>query len=131
MATIYNQNSIMELRRTLRKDSTEAEKILWKYLRGSNFPGYRFRRQYSVDSFILDFYCPRARLAIEIDGEYHNNDEVKEYDKARQEYIEDLGIRFIRFDNQEILNKINDVLSNIKKNLKIVPLSLNKERGQG
>ena len=131
MATIYNQNSIMELRRTLRKDSTEAEKILWKYLRGSNFPGYRFRRQYSVDSFILDFYCPRARLAIEIDGEYHNNDEVKEYDKDRQEYIEDLGIRFIRFDNQEILNKINDVLSNIKKNLKIVPLSLNKERGQG
>ena len=121
----------MELRRTLRKDSTEAEKILWKYLRGSNFPGYRFRRQYTVDSFILDFYCPRARLAIEIDGEYHNNDEVKEYDKARQEYIEDLGIRFIRFDNQEILNKINDVLSNIKKNLKIVPLSLNKERGQG
>ena len=121
----------MELRRTLRKDSTEAEKILWKYLRGSNFPGYRFRRQYSVDSFILDFYCPRARLAIEIDGEYHNNDEVKEYDKARQEYIEDLGIRFIRFDNQEILNKINDVLSNIKKNLKIVPLSLNKEKGQG
>lgn len=128
MPQIYNKNSEMEKRRLLRKNSTKTEVILWKYLRNRRLAGCKFRRQYSVECFVIDFYCPKLRLAIEIDGGYHCDEEVQEYDRGRQQYIEDLGIRFLRFTNEEITNDINKVLKEI---LNHCPLSSSEERGRG
>ncbi len=103
--------------RSLRKDSTKAEEILWQYLSNKGMCGFKFRRQHPVDRFILDFYCPKKRLAIEIDGEIHINQ--KEYDRIRQGIIESKGIEFLRFKNIDVVKNINFVLKTIKR--KLVP----------
>jgi very-short-patch-repair endonuclease len=98
--------------RELRRDQTEAEKILWQYLRNRHLTGRKFRRQYVFKGFILDFYCAEEKIAIELDGPIHIKQ--KDYDAARQEFIEDNGIKVIRFKNEMVLNDINSVLSSIK-----------------
>ena len=99
---------------------TRAEKVLWKYLSNKGMCGFKFRRQFPIDRFILDFYCPAKRLAIEIDGGIHHNQ--REYDRIRQEIIEDKGINFLRFKNQDVMKNLNFVLKSIKR--KIVPSPL-------
>lgn len=96
---------------------TKSEKILWKYLSNRGMCGYKFRRQFPIGRFILDFYCPEKRLAIEIDGGIHNN--LKEYDDIRQQIVEDKGIDFLRFKNEDIIERPNEVLKLIKR--KIIP----------
>ena len=98
--------------RELRRDQTEAEKILWKYLRNRHLTGRKFRRQYVFKGFILDFYCAEEKIAIELDGLIHIKQ--KDYDAARQEIIENNGVRVIRFKNEMVLNDINSVLDSIK-----------------
>ena len=83
MKSIYNQKTSKLRRIKLRQNSTEAEKLLWKHLRAKQI-GYKFRRQYSIDKYILDFYCTEKRLAIEIDGGQHNDQQSKIYDKKGQ-----------------------------------------------
>ena len=122
MTEIYNKNAIKEIRKTLRKRATETEKILWRHLKQKKFCGIRFKRQYSVGSYVLDFYCPKFRLAIEIDGGYHLKKDVQQYDKIRQENIENVGIKFVRFSNEETLNNIENVLQKIEENLNSSPL---------
>lgn len=111
-----------EKRRYLRNNMTRAEVILWQALRRKNIFGYRFLRQYSVDHYILDFYCSKLKLAIEVDGDSHLKDGAKEYDETRQKHIETIGIQFLRFTNHEvfqnpdgvcqsIINKISAILS--------------------
>jgi very-short-patch-repair endonuclease len=114
MTLHFNRKSQKHKRKELRKNSTETEKILWQYLRKNNINGLKFKRQYSIDQFVVDFYCPQKKLAIEIDGGYHDTNEIKIYDKARQEYIESFGIHFIRLSNQEIITNIENVLNRIK-----------------
>jgi len=97
---------------------TQAEIILWKYLSNRGICGFKFRRQYPIDRFVLDFYCPEKRLAIEIDGGIHNN--LKEYDQIRQETIESKGIEFLRFKNSEVIDDIFSVLKAIKKRLSLL-----------
>ena len=75
--------------------------------------GYKFRRQYGVDQYVLDFYCPRLKLAIEVDGESHFMPGAEEQDKARQEYIEAYGIRFLRFMNPDVCENIDGVCQDI------------------
>ena len=101
--------------RELRKESTEAEKVLWKYLRNRNFYNKKFRRQYIFLGFIIDFYCPEEKLGIELDGSVHLNQ--KEYDTRRQNIIEEKGIRLLRFKNSDVLQVIEDVLQTIKSSL--------------
>ncbi len=96
---IYNRKEMKERRQELRRAMTPAERILWQSLRGEQF-GVKFRSQFSVGPFILDFYCPRLKLALELDGPSHEG--AEEYDRVRQEDIEALGIVFLRFSNQEI-----------------------------
>src|SRR4051812_11303424 len=103
MTEIFNKYPQRERRKKLRAEATPAEMKLWKRLSRRKMSGLKFRRQYGVGTFILDFYCPELNLAIEIDGEYHNEEEIKENDQARQEQIEALGIRFLRFTNDVIL----------------------------
>ena len=97
----------------MRKEQTKQEKTFWNYLRKGEFAGLRFRRQYSIGGFVIDFYCPSLKLAIEIDGSIHDS-QVK-YDKFRQSGIETLGIRFLRFANDEIDNEFGKVMKIVRE----------------
>lgn len=114
MTKIYNRTSEKEKRRLLRKNMPPAEVILWSKIKGKQLKGYKFRRQYSVGRFVIDFYCPEIKLAIEVDGESHyTDDEIKQYDQDRQAFIESFGIRFVRFTNTEIYNNLDGVLQKL------------------
>jgi len=97
--------------RKLRLNSTKAEIILWKYIKGK-VTGYEFHRQIPVDQYIIDFYCHELNLAFEIDGYTH--DYNFEYDQKRQEKIEGFGIRVIRFTDEDVMKHLDDVLRVIK-----------------
>ncbi len=95
---------------------TDAEKVLWEYLR-RNALGVRFRRQFIIGDFITDFACIEKKLVVEVDGQYHLTDEQIEEDRKRTYHISQLGYRVIRFTNEEIMTDINKVISIIKTNL--------------
>jgi very-short-patch-repair endonuclease len=114
-----HSNSNFKLRRSeLRNKATPQEKILWSYLRKNRLK-YKFRRQHSVGSYIVDFYCAEKRLVIEIDGSQHN--ENQEYDKERTIYLEGLGHKVLRFWNNEINTNIIGVIDTIAKILSTTP----------
>jgi very-short-patch-repair endonuclease len=113
MALHYNK-SVMKLRRkSLRKNLSKAEAIMWKHLSRRQMHGCKFRRQYSIDQYVVDFYCPRLKLAIEVDGDSHFTSEVKSSDAVRQQFIESFGIRFLRFTNLDVLENIDGVYQQI------------------
>ncbi len=95
----------------MRCEPTPAEKQLWQKLRNKQLLGFKFRRQQSIDRFIVDFYCAEARLIIEVDGEIHEYTQAE--DTLRQEFLESLGLRVVRFKNEEVLNLIDGVLEKI------------------
>lgn len=116
MTKHFNKISEREKRRQLRKNTNDAEKLVWMYLRHKQVCGERFLRQFSVDHFVLDFYCPKLKLAIEIDGESHFSDEeTLKYDKDREEYIKNFGIEFLRFRNEQVYQNLDAVFSVIEK----------------
>jgi very-short-patch-repair endonuclease len=75
--------------------------------------GFKFRRQYSVNQYVIDFYCPVLKLAVEIDGDSHYRFSSLEYDDKRQKFIESFGIKFLRFTNDDVYNNIDGVLQTI------------------
>ena len=101
------------LARKLRKEMTVSEIVLWQDIRKKNL-GVQFHRQVPIDNYIVDFYCHELKLAIEVDGSSHNNDEIYDNDIIRQTKLEDLGVSFIRFDNLEVKNDINNVLKELE-----------------
>lgn len=103
----------LEKKRKLRKNQTKAEAIIWQCLRNRNFLNLKFRRQYSVGVYVVDFYCPSLRLAIEIDGDSHFTEQAKIYDKHREEYIKQFNIKFIRFTNDDVFNNLEGVLKHL------------------
>jgi very-short-patch-repair endonuclease len=115
MTKIYNKISEKEKRRKLRNNMTKAEVLLWLQLKNKQILGIRFLRQYSVGPYVVDFYAPEVKLAIEVDGATHVTDEEIEYDKNRQATIENLNISFLRFTNQMIYEDMYNVLETIKK----------------
>ena len=92
---------------SLRKESTPAEQKLWSRIRNDQL-GITFRRQHAIGNYIVDFCAPRRKLIIELDGSQHL--EQKEYDEKRTRYLESRGYRVLRFWNNDVLNKIDDVL---------------------
>jgi very-short-patch-repair endonuclease len=118
MPKIFNQTTQKEKRRQLRKRSTRAERLLWQNLRDRGLEGYKFRRQYSVGFFVLDFYCPELNLAIEVDGYSHESEEAKKYDAERQKIIEDYEVRFLRVSDDEVHGNIGIVLDKIRSEIK-------------
>ena len=112
---IHNKSRYKERRKSLRKKLTSAEATLWKLLKSKQLEGRKFRRQHSVNHFILDFYCPSENLAIELDGENHFTVEGRSYDEKRTKYLERLGIYVIRFENDEVFQSPEGVLAEIKK----------------
>jgi very-short-patch-repair endonuclease len=113
MAEHYNIEKLKKRRQTLRNNLSKAEAILWNHLSRKQMLGYKFRRQYSVDQYVIDFYCPRLKLAIEIDGDSHFVSRADERDKARQEHIKAYGFRFLRFTNEDVYKNIDGVCQNI------------------
>jgi very-short-patch-repair endonuclease len=103
-----------ERRKDLRKFSTPQEYKLWFYLKGKNF-GVKFRRQQGVGPYIVDFYCKEKNLVIELDGPQHKQE--KEYDTERDSYLKTLGIKVLRFWNNEADKNIEGVLNEIRKNI--------------
>jgi very-short-patch-repair endonuclease len=95
--------------RNLRKKQTEAEKKLWSIVRNRQLGEIKFRRQFSIGRYILDFYCPEYRVGIEADGGQHYEDKGRESDKIRTKELKELGIEIIRFSDLEILNNIDGV----------------------
>lgn len=107
--------------RELRKNLTQAEKILWNHIRKGKLNGLHFRRQHPYGIYILDFYCFKANLAIEVDGLIHLS--RSEYDLERTKYIESSGLIVIRFKNEDVENRIEWVLKEIKMHLVNLPPS--------
>jgi very-short-patch-repair endonuclease len=99
----------------LREEMTEAELLLWERLRKNKNGGNRFRAQHPIGKFIVDFYCHEALLVIEIDGSIHQNDIVTERDEGRELEISKLGIKVVRFTNEQILNDIDKVAITISR----------------
>ncbi len=112
-------------RRELRRNQTDAEKILWQKLRNRQLCGMKFFRQYSFEAYILDFHCPKLKLAIELDGGQHAEQEKREYDEARSEYLKTHGVTVMRFWNNEIMKNIDGVLERIVERITpLIPLNL-------
>ncbi|MGD0036693.1 MAG: endonuclease domain-containing protein [Bacteroidota bacterium] len=113
MTEAFNKEELKARRRSLRKNMPKAEVLLWCKLKNKQILGERFLRQYSVDQYVLDFYCPKLKLAIEIDGDSHFILGAEEQDKARQEHIEAFGIRFLRFTNEDVCRNVDGVCQNV------------------
>ena len=108
----YNKN-LKQVSRDLRNNMTEAEKLLWSKLRGKQILGLQFYRQKPIMNYIVDFYCPAANLVIECDGSQHFTDEGLEADRIRDEALAQLGLKVLRFDNGQVMRRIDDVVEKI------------------
>ena len=113
MSIVFNNKAYTARRKALRRSLSKAEAVIWLHLSRKQMKGFKFRRQYSVNQYVVDFYCPELKLAIEIDGDSHFNDISEKYDKERQKSIESFGIRFLRFTNIDIYDNIDGVLQTI------------------
>ena len=111
----YNQKQLKNVRRKLRYNETDAEKLIWQKLRNRGFYGYKFFRQYSIGSYVLDFYCTKEKLAIEVDGGQHGEEDIISYDKERTEYLNEKAIRVVRFWNNDVMNNIEGVLERLEE----------------
>ena len=117
-SNLFNRKDLKSFRSTLRKRSTSAEVALWNILKSRNLDEKKFRRQYSIDNYIVDFCCPSEKLIIELDGaphgEYHR---IKE-DENRDKYIESLGFTVIRFENRVVFQEPEFLKNEIRKFIK-------------
>ena len=100
----------------MRKEPTETENVLWRFLCDAQL-GYKFRRQHIIDSYIVDFACLQKKLIIEVDGKYHLETEQQELDKQREQRLKSLGFTIIRFANEQIIHDTDNTLLTIKQHL--------------
>ena len=105
-------------RRKLRKNMTAAEVALWLMIKNKQLDGERFLRQYSIGHFVVDFYCPKYKLAVELDGEVHFTEEAAAYDAKRTAYLNSVGVQVVRFENFEVFQYPMRTLDEIRKYLK-------------
>ncbi|MEZ5452440.1 MAG: endonuclease domain-containing protein [Thiothrix sp.] len=112
----YHQN-LRDPARDLRKNQTDAEKLLWSKLRRRQLCSVQFYRQKPIAGFIVDFYCPAANLVIELDGNYHNEGNQPAYDHERTLQLEALGLQILRFPNQVVLQNPGVVVQQIHSTL--------------
>ncbi|GGG38337.1 endonuclease domain-containing protein [Hymenobacter glacieicola] len=101
----------------MRRHSTEAEDKLWQALRNRQLAGIKFRRQHSIDRYIVDFVCLKHKLIIEVDGEIHNQPDQQDYDAGRSALLQELGYRILRFSNDQVLHELDQVVVTIKSAL--------------
>jgi very-short-patch-repair endonuclease len=107
--------SIFKLAKELRKNETEAEKVLWARLNSNQIMGLHFRRQHPLNMFIADFFCPEIKLDIEIDGSIHSIVDYQAHDAGRTDVLNDFGITVIRFVNEQVLNEMDYTIYHIQE----------------
>jgi very-short-patch-repair endonuclease len=135
MAEHYNKSIMKQRRKALRKNLSKAEAIMWNHLSRRQMNGYKFRRQHSVDQYVIDFYCPRLKLAIEVDGDSHFMVGAEEQDKIPQEHIESFGIQFLpaspaggRITNEDVCKNIDGVCQIIYNKIEEIKIVDEKHR---
>ena len=104
-----------DLRRQLRNNATPAEATLWRRLKSNGADGYKFRRQHGIGPYVLDFFCPMLRLAIELDGSIHGLQAQAEHDAKRDAFLHELGITVMRFPNEVVWTNIEAIVEAIKE----------------
>jgi very-short-patch-repair endonuclease len=112
---LFNRKGLKSFRSSLRNRSTSAEAALWNILKSRNLDGRKFRRQYSIDNYIVDFCCPSEKLVIELDGAPHGEYHKIFRDENRDKYIESLGFTVIRFENRIVFQEPEFLISEIRK----------------
>jgi very-short-patch-repair endonuclease len=117
MGIFYNRSPQTDRRKFLRNNATRAEQLLWDQLKGSGV-GEKFRRQFGIGPYILDFYCRRLRLAIEVDGDSHFTPDAESYDQEREMFINSNEIKTIRFTNLDVTQNITAVIEFILEEIK-------------
>ena len=112
----YNKN-LKEYSRALRRNMTDAERLLWSKLKGKQLKGFQFNRQKPIGNYIVDFYCLKAKLVIEVDGGQHYSCDGKQKDRARDDYMTQHGLRVLRFSDRDVFESIDGVLETIYRHL--------------
>ena len=112
---IFNRKGLKSFRSSLRKRSTSAEAALWEMLKSKQLDGRKFRRQYSIGSYIVDFCCPSEKLVIELDGDSHGEYHKIQENENRDRYIESLGFTVLRFENRFVFQEPEYLKSEIRK----------------
>jgi very-short-patch-repair endonuclease len=120
----------LERAKALRKNMTTAERKLWSLVRRNQL-GFHFGRQAPLGPFIVDFYCPAAKLAVELDGIHHDLSDENDYDKVREEYLKARGLKVVRFKNNEILRNVTNVLAEIQPQIASSTAYKNKDNPHG
>jgi very-short-patch-repair endonuclease len=110
-----NLENLLHFRKKHRNSGTPAEVSLWQYLQNKKLGGRKFRRQHSIGNYIIDFYCPTEKLAIELDGEDHFWEEGIKKDSKKTAYLNSFGIRVLRFENKWVFEDLEYVLTEVKK----------------
>ena len=110
-------SSLREPARQLRSNMTDAERRLWAKVRMRQLGGYQFYRQRPIGDYIVDFFCPKAKLVVEVDGGQHFSEEAAEYDRVRDEYLRSLGLTVLRFTNAEVMTRLDSVVESVLQNL--------------
>ncbi|WP_400192969.1 endonuclease domain-containing protein [Hymenobacter sp. B81] len=111
----HNRQEVKARRKELRANLTPAEAALWRALQNGQLAGRKFRRQHSVGAYVLDFYCPGERLAVELDGQAHVDVVGAAHDVVRTSYLESVGIRVVRFENKLVFEQLEWVLAAIQR----------------
>ena len=111
----HNQKQQTLQRKILRNNATAPEALLWLRLKGRQIEGLKFRRQYGVGPYVLDFYCPELKLGIEIDGEVHNSYEAFLHDQMRTRFLNENGITVVRYKNEVVYQNIESIIEDIKR----------------
>jgi very-short-patch-repair endonuclease len=109
----YGKLNIKGRSRTMRHEPTAAEEALWQAVRGGQLVA-KFRRQHSIDRYIVDFVCLSAKLIIEVDGNIHHQPDQQDYDAGRSALLQELGFKILRFSNEQVLQELDQVLAAIK-----------------
>ena len=109
-----NVSYLKDRRKELRNNHTPAEEFLWQYLKSSRLKGRKFRRQESIDNYIVDFYCPAEKLIVELDGDVHSDPAQAKYDRERDQLLRDLGNKVLRFENDRVFGDVRGVLAVIE-----------------
>ncbi len=107
---LYNPR-LKKYSQELRKNMTDAERLLWSRVRGKQLKGFQVYRQRIIGNYIVDFYCPKAKLVIEIDGGQHYTDKGIEKDRIRDGYLIEQGLKVLRFSDKEVLRDTDYVLA--------------------
>jgi very-short-patch-repair endonuclease len=116
--SIHNLSYLKSRRKELRNNLTSAEAALWIILKSSQLKGRKFRRQHSIENYIVDFFCPSEKLIIELDGQVHFNSVAELADKERDKRLEELGYTVLRFENKTIFQSPEWVVAEIEKHFK-------------